>query len=39
MILDRGRNIGYRFDKAIALAGGRYAVIFEELGTKGLIIP
>lgn len=31
-------NFGYRFDKATALPDGSYAVIFEELGTKGLII-
>ena len=31
-------NFGYRFDKATALPDGSYVVIFEELGTKGLII-
>jgi hypothetical protein len=37
-LLNGNTNFGYRFDKATALADGSYAVIFEELGTKGLII-
>lgn len=35
----RGRvNYAYRFDAAITSADGRYAVIFEKLGTKGLLL-
>jgi hypothetical protein len=37
-VVDGNTNFGYRFDKAAALPDGSYAVIFEELGTKGLII-
>ena len=37
-VVDSHRQIGYRFDKATALPDGSYAAIFEELGTKGLII-
>src|SRR5688572_248076 len=29
---------GYRFDKAVAFPDGRYAVVYEQLGTKGLIL-
>lgn len=31
-------HFGYRFDKATALADGSAIVIYEELGTKGLVI-
>src|SRR5687768_1568490 len=28
----------YKFDAALASPGGRYAVIYERLGTKGLVL-
>jgi hypothetical protein len=31
-------NYAYRFDKAVASSDGTYAVIYEQLGTKGLIL-
>lgn len=37
-VVKSNRNIGYRFDKATTLPDGSYAVIYEEFGTKGLII-
>ena len=32
------RQYGYRFDAAIASPDGRVAIIFEKLGTKGLVL-
>lgn len=32
------RSMGYRFDRAVAFPDGRYAVIYEQLGTKGVIL-
>lgn len=31
-------HMGYRFDAAVLAPGGRYAVIYERLGTKGLVL-
>jgi hypothetical protein len=31
-------SLGYRFDRATALSDGLYAVVYEQLGTKGVIL-
>jgi hypothetical protein len=31
-------NYAYRFDRAIASTSGKYAVLYEQLGTKGIIL-
>jgi hypothetical protein len=31
-------NIGYRFDRAVASASGKYVVLYEQLGTKGIVL-
>ncbi|TGU36522.1 hypothetical protein EN795_36765, partial [bacterium M00.F.Ca.ET.152.01.1.1] len=35
---DPSVNYAYRFDAATASPDGRYAVIYERLGTKGLLL-
>lgn len=36
--LDPRANFAYRFDRAVAFPDGRFAVIYEQRGTKGLIL-
>ncbi len=33
-----GRNYAYRFDAAVMSPSGRFAVIYERLGTKGIVL-
>lgn len=37
-IKDRPGGYGYRFDAAVESPSGNYAVIYEKLGTKGIIV-
>ncbi len=37
-IVNRGVNWAYRFDKAVSSPDGKYSVILENYGTKGLVL-